>query len=276
MSYFGKFSDADKRRRIKTREVVQESQAVRRVPYVVSDFVTTNLIRLVMSRFTARKLLTEFTHNIYFTTAYILAVVGVFNYLRFYHRDQFRSYGLNGHSPGVAEQMQPHNVATFNFVTLPTVLEKSKLLLPSEATLPNQLAQFAITPFVDRVDVYPESLVVQFNEAWADVMARNFYITYPLATEHLRSPTHYLIRIILTLWLVQHRRRFVRYRVLGLQQHVQQPIFKHLWIPKRVPWIRGHLCVVSLKYWMNSHFKSNNPFFLLLQAICHNCMRHRH
>lgn len=188
MSYFGKFSDADKRRRIKTREVVQESQAVRRVPYVVSDFVTTNLIRLVTSRFTARKLLTEFTHNIYFTTAYILAVVGVFNYLRFYHRDQFRSYGLNGHSPGVAEQMQPHNVATFNFVTLPTVLEKSKLLLPSEATLPNQLAQFAITPFVDRVDVYPESLVVQFNEAWADVMARNFYITYPLATEHLRSP----------------------------------------------------------------------------------------
>lgn len=188
MPYFEKFSGANERQRIKTRDIVQETQAVRRVPYVVSDFVTTCLVRLVESRFTARKLFVAFTHNIYFTTAYLLAVVGLFNYLRFYYRDQFRSYGLYGHSPGVAEQIQTHNVATFNFVTLPTVLEKSKLFVPSEANLPNQLAKFSMTPLVERVDVYPESLLVQFNEAWADVMGRNFYITYPLSKAHLRPP----------------------------------------------------------------------------------------
>ena len=187
MSYFGKFSDADQRRRIKTSEIVQESQAVRRAPYVISGFITMCLVRIVTTRLTARKFFIEFTHNIYFTTAYLLAVVGVFNYLRFYYRDQFRSYGLYGHSPGVAEQTQPQNVATFTFVTLPTVLEKSKLLMSPEVALPNQLAKFSITPLVDRVDVYPESLVVQLNEAWADLMARNFYITYPLAANQLRD-----------------------------------------------------------------------------------------
>ena len=184
MSFFSKFSGENRRGQnqpiVKANEVVKQSEALRKVPYLGSDFMTNCLIRIVSTRLIIGRLLTEFTHNIYFTTAYILAVVGVINYLRYHYRDQFRSYGLYGHSPGVAEQIQTQNVATFNFITIPTVLEKSKLLIPPEETLPNQLTKFAITPFVDRVDIYPESLVVQFNEPWADLVGRNFFINYPL------------------------------------------------------------------------------------------------
>ena len=184
MSFFSKFFGENRQGQnqpiVKTSKVVKQSEALRKVPYLGSDFMTNCLIRIVSTRLVIGRLLTEFTHNIYFTTAYILAVVGVVNYLRYHYRDQFRSYGLYGHSPGVAEQIQTQNVATFNFITLPTVLEKSKLLIPPEETLPNQLTKFAITPFVDRVDVYPESLVVQFNESWADLVGRNFFINYPL------------------------------------------------------------------------------------------------
>ena len=164
---------------INTTKTVLESEMIRKVPYLGTDFLTNCLLRVVVTRSNIGKLLTACTHNIYFTTAYVLAVLGVFNYLRYYYRDQFRAYGLYDHSPGLAEQLQPQNVATFNFVTLPTALEKAKLLVPPEETLPNQLTKFSITPFVDRVDVYPESLLIQFNDAWAELMGRNFFITYP-------------------------------------------------------------------------------------------------
>lgn len=187
MSFFSNFSSENRRGQnqpvVKTSEVVKQSETLRKVPYLGSDFMTNCLVRVVSTRLTVGRLLTEFTHNIYFTTAYVLAVVGVVNYLRYHYRDQFRSYGLYGHSPGVAEQIQIQNVATFNFITLPTVLEKSNLLIPTEETLPNQLTKFSITPFVDRVDLYPESLLVQFNEPWADLLGHNFFLSYPLLSE---------------------------------------------------------------------------------------------
>ena len=38
---------------------------------------------------------------------------------------------------------------------------------------PNKLARFAVTPFVNRVDMYRDAAVIQFNTKWVDVLGNN-------------------------------------------------------------------------------------------------------
>jgi len=185
------------------RDSIKEAHALRNVPRVGPAFLTRWLLRLVSARLHLGTFLRASTHNIYFTTSYLLAVIGLVSYFRFYYRDQIRRYGLAEHAPGFAESLQTQNVATFKAVTLPLVLDTTARLFPTAArgamasrsdtsmgatTPTTSLARFAVTPFVDRVDVYPESLLIQFTPAWADYMGRHFYVTYPLATEGRRGP----------------------------------------------------------------------------------------
>lgn len=172
-------------------ESIKEAEALRNIPSVGPEFLTRWLLRLVSARLNLSKVLRVSTHNIYFTTSYILAIIGLFSYFRFYYRDQVRSYGFVDHAPGVAESLHRQNVATFKAFTLPLVLNTTERLFPLATptpTPPTSLARLSITPFVDRVDLYPESLLIQFTPAWADYMGRHFYVTYPLSTEGRRLP----------------------------------------------------------------------------------------
>lgn len=172
-------------------ESIKEAAALRNTPSVGPEFLTRWLLRLVSAHLNLVKVLRVSTHNIYFTTSYILALLGLFSYFRFYYRDQVRSYGFSDQAPGVAEALQTQNVATFKAFTLPTVLNTTERLFPSATpipTPPTSLARLSITPFVDRVDLYPESLLIQFTPVWADYMGRHFYLTYPLSTEGRRLP----------------------------------------------------------------------------------------
>ena len=79
---------------INTSEVVQESETAPKVPFVPAGFIGIWVTRFITARTTVRKAISLFTNNIYFTTAYILSIVGIYNYLRFYYKDQLVSYGF--------------------------------------------------------------------------------------------------------------------------------------------------------------------------------------
>jgi SpoVK/Ycf46/Vps4 family AAA+-type ATPase len=183
MTFSGSSSDEARRPQdlpiVNTGKVIQEAEAVRKVPFVPTGFIGIWVTRFVTARTNVRKLIILFTHNIYFTTAYILSIVGIYNYLRFYYKDQLVSYGFQSNMPGIAEQIQTQNVATFNFVTMPAAIEKAETIVPSEETLPNLLAKFAVTPFVDRLDLYPEAALIQFNSNWTNILANNVQLHYP-------------------------------------------------------------------------------------------------
>lgn len=164
---------------INTSEVVQESETAPKVPFVPAGFIGIWVTRFITARTTVRKAISLFTNNIYFTTAYILSIVGIYNYLRFYYKDQLVSYGFQSNMPGIAEQTQTQNVATFNFVTMPAAIKKAEAIVSSEEILPNLLAKFAVTPFVDRLDLYPEAALIQFNSNWANILGNNVRLRYP-------------------------------------------------------------------------------------------------
>ena len=81
MTFSGSSSDEARRPQdlpiVNTGKVIQEAEAVRKVPFVPTGFIGIWVTRFVTARTNVRKLIILFTHNIYFTTAYILIIVGI-------------------------------------------------------------------------------------------------------------------------------------------------------------------------------------------------------
>lgn len=144
-----------------------------KIPFIKAETVDAYAFSILILRFRLRQSIQFLTQNIYFTTGYILSCLVAYNHVRFYYKDQLLSYGLRHELPGIAEQIQTQSVSTFNFATIPLALEKAKQMGRLRSVPPNKLARFAVTPFVNRVDMYRDAAVIQFNTKWVDVLGNN-------------------------------------------------------------------------------------------------------
>ena len=144
-----------------------------KMPFIKAEIIDRYAFSILMLRFRLRQGLQFLTQNIYFTTAYLLSCLVAYNYVRFYYKDQLLSYGLRRELPGIAEQVQTQSLPTFNFSTMPLALEKADTLGTTRSSPPNKLARFAVTPFVNRIDIYRDAAVIQFNNRWVDLLGNN-------------------------------------------------------------------------------------------------------
>lgn len=144
-----------------------------KIPFIKQETVDACAFYVFLTRFRFRQFFLLLTHNVYFTTGYVLSCIGIYNYLRSYYKDQVISYGLCQQLPGIAEQIQTQNVSSFNFSTMPLAVETSRAMGVARAAPPNKLARFAVTPFVKRLDIYPNGALVRFNSKWVDLLGNN-------------------------------------------------------------------------------------------------------
>lgn len=144
-----------------------------KIPFVQAETIDGYAFSVLILRFRLRQGIQFLTRNIYFTTAYLLSCLVAYNHVRFYYKDQLLSYGLRRELPGIAEQVQTQSVSTFNFATMPLALESANTMGRARPAPPNKLARFAVTPFVNRVDIYPDAAVIQFNSRWIDLLGNN-------------------------------------------------------------------------------------------------------
>jgi len=164
-----------------------------KIPFMRKQTVDITAFYVFLARFRLRQFFLLLTHNVYFTTGYVLSCIGIYNYLRSHYKDQVISYGLRQQLPGVAEQIQTQNVSSFNFSTMPFAVEKAKTMGVARAAPPNKLARFAITPFVNRLDIYPNAVLIRFNSKWVDLLGNNlirqWYVKPSLMAIEGHSPT---------------------------------------------------------------------------------------
>lgn len=155
-----------------------------KIPFIKTETLDSYAFSFLILRFRLRQGIQFLTQNIYFTTVYIFSCLAAYNHVRFYYKDQLLSYGLRRELPGIAEQVQTQSVSTFTFSTLPLALEKANTMGRARTSPPNTLARFAVTPFVNRVDVYRDAAVIQFNTKWVDLLGTN------LIRQWYLKPTH--------------------------------------------------------------------------------------
>ena len=144
-----------------------------KIPFIKTEVLDKYAFSFLLLRFHLRQGIQFLIQNIYFTTAYGLSCLVVYNHIRFYYKDQLFSYGLRQELPGIAEQVQTQSVSTFNFATMPLALEKADTMGRARSSPPNKFARFAVTPFVHRVDIYRDAALIQFNRRWVDLLGNN-------------------------------------------------------------------------------------------------------
>ena len=164
-----------------------------KIPFIQPETIDGYAFSVLILRFRLHQGIQFLTRNIYFTTAYVLSCLVAYNHVRFYYKDQLLSYGLRRELPGIAEQLQTQSVSTFNFATMPLALESANTMGRVRPAPPNKLARFAVTPFVNRVDIYPDAAVIQFNSRWIDLlgnnMIRQWYVKPTNTTVEELTPT---------------------------------------------------------------------------------------
>jgi ATP-dependent Zn protease len=144
-----------------------------KIPFIKTEVLDRYAFSFLLLRFHLRQGIQFLTQNIYFIAAYGLSCLVAYNHIRFYYKDQLFSYGLRRELPGIAEQVQSQSVSTFNFATMPLALEKADMMGGARSSPPNKLARFAVTPFVQRVDIYRDAALIQFNRRWVDLLGNN-------------------------------------------------------------------------------------------------------
>lgn len=144
-----------------------------KIPFIKPETIDAYVFSVLILRFRLRQCIQFLTQNIYFTTGYVLSCLVAYNHVRFYYKDQLLSYGLRRELPGIAEQIQTQSLSTFSLATVPLALEKAHQMGRTRSAPPNKLARFAVTPFVNRVDIYRDAAVIQFNTKWGDLLGNN-------------------------------------------------------------------------------------------------------
>lgn len=155
-----------------------------KIPFIKSETIDSYAFSILILRFRLRQSIQYLTQNIYFITGYVLSSLVAYNHVRFYYKDQLLSYGLRRELPGIAEQIQTQSLSTFNLATVPLALEKANQMGRTRLAPPNKLAQFAVTPFVNRLDIYRDAAVIQFNNKWIDLLGNNLIRQWYLKPVH--------------------------------------------------------------------------------------------
>ena len=110
----------------------------------------------------------------------IFSIAGYYTTLRAIYRDQFWTYGVRQHLPGVAHQIQNQRFTTFQYITAPTAVEKARRLgtkFSESVASASPTMQFLETPFLKRLDMYPNVALVELTPAWSSLVGENYTTT---------------------------------------------------------------------------------------------------
>lgn len=117
-----------------------------------------------------------------FFASFFVTIIGYYTTLRTYYKDQFWTYGVRQQLPGVAHQIQQQDISTFQYVTAPTAVEKARRLgskITESVNNESPLVQFLETPFLKRLDMYPNAALFELAPQWSALQGENYTTIIP-------------------------------------------------------------------------------------------------
>ena len=110
----------------------------------------------------------------------LFSIAGYYTTLRAFYRDQFWTYGVRQQLPGVAHQIQNQRFTTFQYITAPTAVEKARRLgitFDESLVTASPVVQFLETPFLKRLDMYPNVALFELTPQWSSLLGENYTST---------------------------------------------------------------------------------------------------
>ena len=105
------------------------------------------------------------------------SIAGYYTTLRAFYRDQLWTYGVRQQLPGVAHQIQNQRFTTFQYITAPTAVEKARRLgtrFSESIETASPTIQFLETPFLKRLDMYPNVALFELTPQWTTLVGENY------------------------------------------------------------------------------------------------------
>lgn len=141
----------------------------------------------------------------------LFSIAGYYTTLRAFYRDQFWTYGVRQQLPGVAHQIQNQRFTTFQYITAPTAVEKARQLgtkFSESIETASPTMQFLETPFLKRLDMYPNVALVELTPQWSALVGENYSTARLKRTRGLRRR-------------VGRRTRWARFRLRSNRIHLR-------------------------------------------------------
>ena len=147
-----------------------------KIPFISKEKLRRWIFSIIVFRYYMRHWIMCTAKNQYFMGLYTLTFLGFLTSYRTFYKDQFLTYGLRAQLPGVAQQYHEQKWPTFHFVTCPQIVEDAKRLfgsLPTAENINNPFLHFVESPFLERLDLYPNVVVVQMSDYWSRLAANS-------------------------------------------------------------------------------------------------------
>ena len=201
-----------------------------KIPFVSDERARSWAFSAIVFRYYSRYWVLRIARNPYFISLYILSMLGLFTSMRSFYKDQMVTYGLRTQLPGIAHQLQTQNWPTFHFVTCPEIVLESHRILgltfrkaksSHVPALTEPFLYFLDSPFLERLDFYPNAALIQFSNYWTELLTNSFIGAWTAnSADHpvMALPTipqNYVITTLHPLEFASSKDRTVRDLLLG-------------------------------------------------------------
>jgi SpoVK/Ycf46/Vps4 family AAA+-type ATPase len=153
-----------------------------KLPFLTQDKTNALFLRLLVKFVQLEQLKEVLITSPLFFASLFMTIIGYYMTLRTYYKDQVWTYGIRQQLPGVAHQLQQQDLATFQYVTAPTAVANARRLgtkIAESVGKESPLVQFLETPFLKRLDMYPNVALFELSPQWSALQGENYTTILP-------------------------------------------------------------------------------------------------